>query len=70
VTAFRFRATYLAAGARRPVSGVRVRFANKVAVTRADGRVTIRQRFTHARAYRPRACAKGFECGRAAVRVR
>lgn len=68
-TAFRFRATYRALGKTRPVAGVRVRFANKVGTTDARGRVTILQRFTHARSYRPRACRRGFECGRAAVRA-
>jgi hypothetical protein len=67
--AFRFRATYRALGSRRPVAGVRVRFANKVGTTNSAGRVTIRQRFTHARSYRPRACRTGFECGRASVRA-
>ena len=66
---FRFRATYRAAGRVLPVAGARVRFANKVGTTRADGRVTIAQRFTHARSYRPRACRAGFECGRVAVRA-
>jgi hypothetical protein len=69
VTAFRFRATYTALGRRRPVAGARVRFANKVGTTDSRGRATIRQRFTHARAYRPRACRTGFVCGRAAVRA-
>ena len=68
-TAFRFRATYRALGKTRPVAGARVRFANKVARTGADGRARIVQRFTHGRSYRPRACRPGFECGRASVRV-
>jgi hypothetical protein len=67
--AFRFRARYRAAGRLLPVQGARVRFANEVGVTDSRGRVTIVQRFTHARAYRPRACRPGFECGRAAVRA-
>ena len=67
--AFRFRATYRAAGSLRPVEGARVRFANRVGTTDSRGRVTIAQRFTHARAYRPRACRAGFRCGRASVRA-
>ena len=67
---FRFRATYRALGRTLPVPGARVRFANKVGTTGADGRVTIKQRFTHARRYRPRACRSGYYCGRAAVLVR
>lgn len=67
--AFRFRAVYRAAGRTLPVAGARVRFANKVGTTNARGRVTIPQHFTHARAYRPRACRTGFECGRATVRA-
>ncbi|HEX8646989.1 MAG TPA: hypothetical protein VF715_08800 [Thermoleophilaceae bacterium] len=66
---FRFRATYRASGRLLPVAGARVRFANRVGTTDARGRVTIRQRFTHARSYRPRACRAGFRCGRAAVRA-
>ena len=67
--AFRFRATYRAAGRTLPVAGARVRFANRVGTTNARGYATIAQRFTHARAYRPRACRAGFECGRVAVRA-
>jgi hypothetical protein len=67
--AFRFRAVYRAAGRTLPVTGARVRFANKVGTTDARGRVTIPQHFTHARAYRPRACRVGFACGRVAVRA-
>lgn len=67
--AFRFRALYRLSGRLLPVDGARVRFANKVAVTDSRGRAMIVQRFTHARAYRPRACRAGFECGRASVRA-
>ena len=70
LTRFRFRATYRSLGRTRPVAGARVRFANRVGTTNSAGRVTIRQRFTHARSYRPRACRPGFRCGRAGVRVR
>ena len=66
---FRFKARYRAAGRLLPVAGARVRFANEVGVTDARGRVAIAQRFTHARAYRPRACRAGFECGRVSVRA-
>jgi hypothetical protein len=67
--AFHFRTLYRAAGVLRPVAGARVRFAHKFGLTDARGRLTIRQRFTHAQAYRPRACRAGFECGRTAVRA-
>ncbi|HEX8065927.1 MAG TPA: hypothetical protein VF520_05325 [Thermoleophilaceae bacterium] len=66
---FRFLATYRAAGRVHRLAGARVRFANEVGTTNARGRVTIVQRFTHARGYRPRGCHAGFACGRAAVRV-
>ena len=68
-TEFRFRATAVDSGKRRPVAGARIRFAKKTARTGRAGRAKISKRFTHRGRHHPQACKRGFRCGRALVRV-
>jgi endoglycosylceramidase len=65
VATFRFRAT---AGS-KPVGGVRIRLAKKIAISDRAGRATIRTRFGHAARYHPKASRRGYVSARRHVRV-
>jgi S-formylglutathione hydrolase FrmB len=67
---FRFRVTTVRSGRRRPVAGVRIRFAGRRARTGRRGRARIVTRLRHARRYTARARKRGYRPAKARVRAR
>jgi lysophospholipase L1-like esterase len=69
-TRFTFRATVGGETSRRPLAGVRIRFAGRTARTRPRGKAVMRARLRRPGRHRARAISPGFAAGHATVRAR